>query len=195
MLNSSPTVRFSCFKSIKIAHTGYNEMFLYLVNMFQQLQCENDHYQVIKYLCSVYLNFSELQGLTIQSVSEEVCQCQEYIPQVNLHWYNQTHPHLKFNSYRDNGTRKMSSSCSSTYCNYLTWLVFCTLCKSVLEPIGKASPLEVNVLHKVLGNLRTIFMKLLQVLLVKLMSLCHSDVNQMVNAGVNITETTNSSSF
>jgi hypothetical protein len=33
-LTSSPTVSFSCFKSIKIAHTGYNEMFLYLVNMF-----------------------------------------------------------------------------------------------------------------------------------------------------------------
>ena len=38
-------------------------------------------------------------------------------------------------------------------------------------------------------------MKLLQVLLVKLMPLCHSDVNLMVNAGVNIAVTTNSSSF
>ena len=31
---SSPTVSFSCFKLITSAHTGYNEMFLYLVNMF-----------------------------------------------------------------------------------------------------------------------------------------------------------------
>lgn len=66
------------------------------------------------------------------------------------------HTYMKMNIYRDNGTRNMSSSCSSTYCNYLKWCIFQTPCRSVLEPIGKASPMELSVLHKADGNQRTI---------------------------------------
>jgi hypothetical protein len=75
------------------------------------------------------------------------------------------HTYMKMNIYRDNGTRKMSSSCSSTYCNYLNWCIFHVPCRSSLEPVGKASPMEVSVIHRVDGNQRTIFMQLLRVLL------------------------------
>ena len=70
-----------------------------------------------------------------------------------------------------------------------------TLHSSTLKPIAKASHAEVRVSYKVLGTLKTIFIRLLRVFPASLMYLCHSDVNYMLGTGKKITGTTNSFLF
>lgn len=55
------------------------------------------------------------------------------------------------------------ASCASMYCTHLTWCVIHAIRRFSLQPILKPSHTEVNVLCRVLGNLRTIFMKLVWV--------------------------------
>ena len=40
----------------------------------------------------------------------------ENVPYVKVHWSNLKHLYPKLNDYRDNGKRKVRSSCCSTYC-------------------------------------------------------------------------------
>jgi len=98
---------------------------------------------------------------------------------------NTLHPQLS--GYGDTDARNMWSSLGSTYCICLMWCIICTLHRPVLKPIPKARYAEVHVLCNVLGMLRLIFMKLVQVLYI-FMTLTH-----MWTTGVNITGTTYSS--
>jgi hypothetical protein len=53
----------------------------------------------------------------IYRVSQEECaKFQESVPYVKVYRYNPKHLYPKLNGYRDNGQRKVWSSCSSTYC-------------------------------------------------------------------------------
>jgi len=69
------------------------------------------------------------------------------------------------------------------------------LSKSGLEPKSKTSHVVVSLICEVLGNLRKIFKKLVQVLIAYLISLCHSDINHILSTGINTTGTTNFSQF
>jgi hypothetical protein len=69
------------------------------------------------------------------------------------------------NIYRGYGTGKIWSSYGLAYHTCLMWCVIYTLHRPILEPVAKASHAMASELVKVLGNLRTIFMKLMQVLL------------------------------
>jgi len=65
------------------------------------------------------------------------------------------------NGYGDHDAKKkIWSLCGSSYYTCLNWCVLRILHKYVLEPIAKPSHAEAGVLCKVLGNLRTICMKL-----------------------------------
>ena len=71
--------------------------------------------------------------LVIYRMSQGECaRLWENVPYVKVHQSNPKHLYPKLNSYRDNGKRKVWSSCSSTYC---TCFVCCypTLLMSVLQ--------------------------------------------------------------
>lgn len=88
----------------------------------------------------------------------------ENISWVNLHQYNQKHISTQLNGYGDTEARKLWSSFGSTYLICLVWFIICTLHRPVLKPIPKTRYAEGHVLCNVLGMLRVIFMKLVQVL-------------------------------
>ena len=47
---------------------------------------------------------------------EECARLRERVPYVKVYRYNPKHLYPKLNGYGDNGQRKLSSSCGSTYC-------------------------------------------------------------------------------
>jgi len=69
--------------------------------------------------------------------------------------------------------RKLISSCVSTYCTCLVRCFIHTLRMSVLQPISRPSNTVASVLYEILGDIRTIFMKLLRISLAKPTSLCY----------------------
>ena len=74
--------------------------------------------------------------------------------------YTKKHLYPQSNSCADIDGTKMWSSCGSTYCSCLARWVIRTLRRAVLERAAKPSHAAARPLGKVLGTLRTIFIKL-----------------------------------
>jgi hypothetical protein len=129
----------------------------------------------------------------IQNVPRGICHIRgEYAPQVSLHQHNLTclYPKLTW--------RKHSLLAAPRTITVLYDLT-CTLCMSIYKPVAK--PRQANpyigqfMSWQKFGNLRTTFTNIVQLCLSHLMSLYHSNVNQMYSTGVKNTDTSNSSSF
>jgi hypothetical protein len=154
-------------------------------------------------------------------VSQEECaKLRESVPYVKVYPYNPKHLYPKLNGYRDNGQRKVWSSCGSTYrtCSADTSPVHCA-CPSLrvsllptlrlrYEQLVTCTEMPCSlkwmwytfsperVCHvKCLETLRTTVALMRVFMLFNLMALCHSYVNYMLSTDINITETTYSCQF
>jgi hypothetical protein len=88
----------------------------------------------------------------------------EVVPYVCLRRCKRTCQCPNLRSDRDNDARTLRASDGSTYCTCLTWCIILALCSYVLEPIAEPSHPEASALCKVLGTLRTIFIKLVRLI-------------------------------
>ena len=97
-----------------------------------------------------------------RTFQEESALLRKNFPQVKLHRYNQAYPYPKLKATEIKNSRKIWSSSCPTYCSCITCCVVRTLLMFILEPIAKLSVTQASVLLQLLGNLRTIFMKILR---------------------------------
>jgi hypothetical protein len=102
--------------------------------------------------------------LCVQGAAGEIYHTSEE-RSLGLHRSDQTYLYHKQNGYVDHYARKMWYSCSSACCTCFTWCAVGILNRFVLKLIAKPSHTEKNSLCEVLGNLRMMFMKLVQVFL------------------------------
>jgi hypothetical protein len=104
-------------------------------------------------ICSM---FYKNTCLFLQGISEAICHNSGERPYVKLDWYIQKFLYLNMNAYACNNGRKIRSCCGSTR---LAHCATHTPCGFILEPISIPRHMEAKAPCKVLGNLRTIFMK------------------------------------
>ena len=88
----------------------------------------------------------------------------------------------------------MRFSCGSIHFTSLKFSIIRALLSSAFEPIAKTSHMEENVLYKVPGNVRMIFIKTVLDWLAKFMSLCHPYI-YVLSACVKVTRISNFSWF
>ena len=110
------------------------------------------HTQTEKHTFTFIYLFIYLSGVSGKSFP-----LRENFSQVELHIYTE----IPMNVNGFNSSKKMLSSFGSTHCLY-TIMCYHTLLMSVLKQTAKRSHQMVRVICKVLGNLKTIFMKIVR---------------------------------